>query len=179
MTATEVMERTQENLRLMGPILGRLQPEYLTPTVTRSYGILKRKGFFPPVPQELAGTGITIKYISPIARAQRASELQGIAKTIDFVAALGERHPEVWDEFNMPATARLVADINGAPASTMNSPETVAEIRRVRTEAQAEQEEQAKMAAVAESAGKAAPALKAVQGMGEAFTGAQLGEQGG
>jgi hypothetical protein len=167
MTATEVMERTQENLRLMGPILGRLQPEYLTPTITRSYGILKRKNFFPPTPKQLSGTGISIKYVSPIARAQRASELQGIAKTIDFVAALGDRHQEVWDEFNIPSTARLVAEINGAPASTLNSPETVAEIRRVRSEAQAEQEEQAKLMQAAESAGKAAPALKAIGGLGE------------
>ena len=177
MTATEVMERTQENLRLMGPILGRLQPEYLTPTIARSYGILKRMNMFPPAPAAIVNTGISIKYTSPIARAQRMSELQGIAKTIDFVAALGERHPEVWDEFNMPSTARLVADINGVPAATRNSPETVVEIRKAREAAQAEQEKQAQLAAMAESAGKAAPALKAIGGMGAASEG--MGMEGG
>ena len=40
MTATEVLQRTEEKMRLLGPVLGRLQSELLQPLITRAFNIL-------------------------------------------------------------------------------------------------------------------------------------------
>jgi len=42
MTATEVVQRTEEKMRLLGPVLGRLQAEMLQPLIARAFNILAR-----------------------------------------------------------------------------------------------------------------------------------------
>jgi len=43
MTATEVAQRAEEKLRILGPTLGRLQSELLEPTIIRVFSIMLRK----------------------------------------------------------------------------------------------------------------------------------------
>ena len=43
MTATEVVQRTEEKMRLLGPLTGRLSQELLQPLITRVYSILSRQ----------------------------------------------------------------------------------------------------------------------------------------
>ena len=47
MTATEVMQRTEEKMRLLGPVLGRLQSELLQPLITRSFNLLFKNNKLP------------------------------------------------------------------------------------------------------------------------------------
>ncbi len=46
MTATEVVQRNEEKMRLLGPVLGRLQSELLRPMIDRTFAILLRKKLF-------------------------------------------------------------------------------------------------------------------------------------
>jgi hypothetical protein len=39
MTATEVIQRNEEKMRLLGPVLGRLQSELLKPLIDRVFNI--------------------------------------------------------------------------------------------------------------------------------------------
>jgi hypothetical protein len=39
MTATEVVQRNEEKMRLLGPVLGRLQSELLRPLIDRTFAI--------------------------------------------------------------------------------------------------------------------------------------------
>jgi len=57
MTATEVLQRTEETLRLLGPMLGRLQSEDLGPMLNRVYAELARQEMFDDPPPELEGVG--------------------------------------------------------------------------------------------------------------------------
>ncbi|GJM01958.1 MAG: phage head-tail connector protein [Rhodomicrobium sp.] len=75
MTATEVMQRTQERMRLLGPMLGRLESELLGPLVARVYGLLDRLELLPEPPEQIIGSDFTVQYVSPIAQAQRAVEI--------------------------------------------------------------------------------------------------------
>jgi hypothetical protein len=75
MTATEVMQRTQERMRLLGPVLGRLESELLGPLVTRVFGLLHRLGKLPEPPEQIQDREFTVQYVSPIAQAQRAVEI--------------------------------------------------------------------------------------------------------
>jgi hypothetical protein len=58
MTATEVMQRTEEKIRLLGPLLGRQHSELLRPLIERVYEISGAAWPFPVAPQILAGEKI-------------------------------------------------------------------------------------------------------------------------
>lgn len=92
MTATEVMQRTSEQMRLFGPLIGRLETEMLGPLVDRVFGILSRIGELPPAPQEIQGADFTVEYVSPIATAQKQQAVAGIMQTFQVLGAFG---PEV------------------------------------------------------------------------------------
>ena len=46
MTATEVMQRNEEKMRILGPVLYRLQQELLHPLIIRCFNIMLRKNLF-------------------------------------------------------------------------------------------------------------------------------------
>jgi hypothetical protein len=55
MTATEVAERHEEKMLMMGPVLERLNNELLYPLVEVTFTHMIEMGALPPAPQELAG----------------------------------------------------------------------------------------------------------------------------
>jgi hypothetical protein len=92
MTATEVMQRTQERMRLLGPMVGRLEAELLGPLVTRVFGILYRQGLLPPAPEEIQEKDFTVEYVSPIATAQKQTEANGMMQVWQMLGMFG---PEI------------------------------------------------------------------------------------
>ena len=72
MTATEVAERHEEKLMMLGPVLSRLNEEVLRPLIERCFDILARQGQLPPPPEELRGQKLSVEYTSMLARSQRA-----------------------------------------------------------------------------------------------------------
>ena len=98
MTAREVMERQQEKLQQLGPVVERLQDEFLSPIIERVYNIAERMGLFPPLPEELAermaDQDIKIEYISPLAQAQKMSGLVNIEQAVSFAGQMAQIYPE-------------------------------------------------------------------------------------
>lgn len=92
MTATEVVQRTAEQMRLFGPMIGRLESEMLGPLVERVFGILTRQGVLPVAPQEIQDKEFTVEYVSPIATAQKQQSAHGVVQVIQMIGMLG---PEV------------------------------------------------------------------------------------
>jgi hypothetical protein len=94
MTATEVMQRTSERMRLLGPLIGRLESELLGPLVERVFGILEREQKLPPVPPQITKevNEFTVEYVSPIATAQKQQAVNGIMQSLQLFTPLG---PEV------------------------------------------------------------------------------------
>jgi hypothetical protein len=92
MTATEVMQRTSERMRLLGPLIGRLEAEMLGPMVERIFGILDRLKLIPKVPEILSEREFTVEYVSPIATAQKQQATQGIAQVMQLLGMFG---PEI------------------------------------------------------------------------------------
>ena len=88
MTATEVMQRTAERMRLLGPLIGRLEAELLGPMVERIYGILSRMNLLPVPPKEIEGADFTVEYVSPIATAQKQMSANGIMQAMSVVAGV-------------------------------------------------------------------------------------------
>jgi hypothetical protein len=91
MTATEVVQRTQEMMRLFGPLIGRLESELLGPLIERIFGIMMRQQLLPPPPQILQGKSFGVQFVSPVATAQKQSHYQGLVQAAQLmVAAVGE-----------------------------------------------------------------------------------------
>lgn len=66
-----------------------------------------------------------IEYTSPMRKAMRASEAIAISRTLEAIMPVAQVDPGVLDVFDMEATARELADINGYPIKGLRSPEAV------------------------------------------------------
>ncbi len=158
MTATQVIELARLSQRLLSPVLGRMQVEALGPMLDRVYGILSRiRGFFPPAPAEIEGASFVIDYVSPIARAQQASEVQAILDSIAATTGIAELSPGVIDNIDLDEAVRQIFAGNGAPIEILRRTSEVAELRALRAEQQAEQEQLDKFSQMAEAGGRVAP----------------------
>jgi len=138
MTATEVMQRTEEAMRLLGPMLGRMHQEYLKPMIERVYNIMLRRGKLPPVPPDLNGVRLDVKYSSLIAKAQRMSDVQNIGRTLETVAPFLQLDSQGGDNFNVDNIVRIVAGILGFPQEAIRNAEDVIVMREQRKQAQEE-----------------------------------------
>lgn len=149
MTATEVAERHEEKLLMLGPVLERLHNELLDPLIALTFSDLLQAGAIPPPPPELEGQPIRVEFVSMLAQAQRAV---GTAATDRFVANLGtvaSFKPDVLDKFNSDKWVDAYSDSLGIDPELIVADDQVALVRQQRAEAQqrAEQMQQVEQAA--------------------------------
>lgn len=141
-TAAEIMERSQEKLLMLGPVIERYQTEILDPLITRSFGMLHRKGLLPPVPPELAGEEMNIEYVSVLAQAQKQSSGNAIRQLTSEVARLASVAPQVLDKIDFDQCVDELAAITGSPARIIRSDD---DVQKRRAEQQAAIQQQAKL----------------------------------
>ena len=162
MTATEVVSRTEEKMRLLGPVMGRLQAELLQPLIGRCFAILSRQKKFAPAPPMLQDGNIDIEYVSPLAKAQRSGDIQGILQMIEFLMPLMQLDQGVADYLDMDGLAKHIIKVTGTPATVVRGEGEVSGIRENRAAAMQQQQEMMMAQQMASAAGEAAPALRAV-----------------
>lgn len=169
MTATEVLQRRDEMLRLMSPMVARLQTERLGPLIARSFAIMWRNGLLPPAPPELQGAAWTVEYLGPLAMAQRANDAEAAQRWMQSIALMAQLDPAVVDVIDADAMARFLADRQGAPASVMRAQQVVEQLRQQRAERQQQAEQLAglQQAAAAARDGAGAAAQLAQAGGGQ------------
>ena len=136
-TAREIVERHEEKLQALGPVLEGLISELLNPLVDRTFGIMQRAGLIPPPPPEIQGMELKVEYISVLAQAQKMMGTTAIEQTVRFVGAMGAAVPEVLDNLDHDETVRKYADMVGVPPEMIRSEEEVATLRKARAEQQA------------------------------------------
>jgi hypothetical protein len=169
MTATEVAQRTEENQRLMGPVLGRQHFELLRPLVERLFGIcLRRGGVFRAPPAELHGKPLQVKYISQIARAQRSNELSALTRTLSVVAPIAQAQPEILDRLDGDQIISDVGNISGLPAKWFRNEKTVKTLRESRAQAHQEQAAQDQQGQLVDNVAKLQTAASAGAGQANA-----------
>ena len=128
MTATEVMQRTEEKMRLLGPVLGRLQSELLQPLITRSFNLLLKMASFPTT-RKLGDQDVEIEYVSPLAKAQKTQELSSVMRGIEIFGSLQNVAP-VFDYLDVDGLVDHIKDVLGLPAKVMRSKAQVQEIQQ-------------------------------------------------
>lgn len=136
MTATEVLQRTEDTMRLLGPLVGRMNAEFLRPMIDRVFRICLDRGLLPPPPQALVGKKFDVKYTSLIAKAQRVSEGQNVLRTVEAVAPFIQMDETVKDNFKGDAMVRFLAGVFSFPQEGMRSQRELAEIRESRMQMQ-------------------------------------------
>ncbi|MDR1275861.1 MAG: head-tail connector protein [Candidatus Accumulibacter sp.] len=129
MTATEVHVRVNLIRQLLGPIYGRLQAEYLQPLIERCFGLAWRAGVFGPAPESLAGREFSIRYLSPLARAQKLDDVTAIERYIADVASFAQIFPELVDQIDGARAGRRIAEGLGVPSDVTRSDDEVARVR--------------------------------------------------
>lgn len=150
MTATEVHARIGLIRQLLGPIFGRMQSEFLQPLVERCFGLAYRAGALGQAPRELQGQNFAVRYISPLARAQKLEEVSAIERFAQTAMTIAQAKPEVMDLFDAEAGMRAVGDALGVPNSAIRSADDVDALRKIRAEQQAAAQQQAQQQAVAQ-----------------------------
>ena len=163
MTATEVLQRTEEKMRLLGPMLGRQQAEFLRPMVSRVFEIMSRAGMIDQAPEALEGRTLDVNYSSMVAKAQRVNDMQTIMQTMQAVNPFVAADQSVLDNFNGDIAVRVIAEGYGFPQEILRTEEEIVSLREQRAQAQeqamqAQQEQQQ-----TENAIKGVPAMATME----------------
>lgn len=160
MTATEVIQRTEEKLRVMGPMLGRVQTELLGPMIERVFNLMLRAGKFPDPPANMGGMNIKIVYTSPIVKAQQQARMGAITNLISIMGPLIQANPALLDNLDGDYALRETGSALSLPPQIFNSVEEVEKIRSDRAEARKQAESMQAATVTADIGAKAAAAKK-------------------
>jgi len=161
MTATEVLQRNEEKMRILGPVMGRIQSELLEPMINRVFSIMLRNRLFREAPPILANQEIDIEYVSPMALAQKGQELQNVMRGLELFGSLSQTMP-VMDYIDENGLVKQLVQTLGLPARMIKSDKEVQGIRMERQEAQQQQMQMQQQMAESEMAKNAAPLAKEV-----------------
>jgi hypothetical protein len=159
MTATEVIQRNEEKMRILGPVLGRLQSELLQPLITRCFNILLRNNKFKEIPEFIGEQSIEIEYVSPLAKAQKTGELQALMRGIEVMGSLQNVAP-VMDYLDSDNLVMYIKEVLGIPSKVLKSKGQVQQIRAEKQQQMMEQQQMQQEMQTAEVANKAAPLAK-------------------
>lgn len=145
MSATEVIERTNEKGILLAPTVGRLRPDM---QIDRELDLMLTNGWHPPIPPRLreamkSGAVVhTTTHTSPLAKAMRAQEAAGFFRTLEgvkeIVAVTGDH--SILDPFDFDSATRGIAEIQSVRESWMADDKQIAAKRKSRADAQQRQE---------------------------------------
>ncbi|HAW74458.1 MAG TPA: hypothetical protein DCW74_01840, partial [Alteromonas australica] len=161
MTATEVVQRTEEKMRLLGPVLGRLQAELLQPLIGRVYNLMVRQKQFAAAPDFMRDSDIEIEYVSPLAKAQRQGDIQSALRMLELFGPLAQLDQSALDYIDVDGMSKYLLKTLSVPATTIRGQSEVDEIRQKRQVEQEQITEQQQAQALARAAGDAAPFIKA------------------
>lgn len=148
MTATEVAERHEEKLLMLGPVLERLHNELLDPLIDNTFNRMVEANAIPPAPDELQGQELSVEFVSMLAQAQRAIGTNSIDRYVNNMGMVAQMKPDVLDKFDSDVWADSYADMLGVDPKLVVAGEKVAKIRQERAQAQqamAQQEQNAQM----------------------------------
>lgn len=152
MTATEVAERHEEKMLMLGPVLERLDNELLYPLVESTFTHMVEMGAIPPAPPELQGQDLNVEFISMLAQAQRAIGTNSVDRFVGSLGTVAQLKPDVLDKFDSDAWADQYSDMLGVDPNLIVASDQVAMVRQARAQAQAAQQQAAAAQQVSQTA---------------------------
>lgn len=153
-TATEVAERHEEKLLMLGPVLERLHNEMLSPMIENTFQMMVEAGIVPTPPKELQGMDLNIEFVSTLAQAQRAIGVGSIDRLLGTVGNMAQLKPEVLDKLNADQIVDTYADMLGVDPNLIIGDENVAIVRQQRADQQQKAQAAQEAMAMADMASK-------------------------
>ena len=136
MTATEVAERHEEKLLMLGPVLERMHNEILDPLVGMTFARMVEAGIVPPPPEEMQGMDLNVEFVSMLAQAQRAIATNSVDRFVSNLGMVASIKPNVLDKFDADRWVDTYADMLGIDPELIVPGDQVVLIRQQRAEAQ-------------------------------------------
>lgn len=100
-TTLEIQERIRGTLKHLGPPVGRIWREGLTPILSGSIMDLIRNHAVEQPPPELGGVNFDLEYVGPLAMALKSEQARGFQEWINFVGAATQAFPDKHLEDNV------------------------------------------------------------------------------
>ena len=120
MTATEVIERSDEMIRILGATYNRIQSELLNPLLDRCLSILRRRGLIPEL--VIDGQLAEIQYKSPLIQRQMENSAKN---ALTWLNALSELGADGLTYLNVDAFINWLAQSLGVPLELIKKQEEV------------------------------------------------------
>jgi hypothetical protein len=158
MTATEVAERHEEKLLMLGPVLERLHSEILSPLIEITFEQMIEAGIIPPAPEELQNRELNVEFVSMLAQAQRAIGTNSIDRYVMSLGVVAQMKPDVLDKFDADYWADAYSDMMGVDPRMVVPGDKVTLIRNQRAQQAASQQAAMQMNAGADTMNKLAQA---------------------
>lgn len=151
-TATEVAERHEEKMLMLGPVLERLHGELLRPLVENTFARMVETGMVAPPPPELENIELNVEFTSVLAQAQQAVGTDAVDRYVNTIGVVAQMKPGVLDKFDEDVWADQYADALGVDPKMIIGSERVAFLREERAKQQQQAEAREAAAQVAATA---------------------------
>ena len=127
-TATEIMERKEEKLLALGPVLEQLNKDVLDPLIDNQFMLMNEAGLIPPAPEELQGMPLKVEYISIMAQSQKMAGIATMDHFISGVTQIAEIYPQALKKVDFNEYIDQRADAMGISARIVRSDDRVQEL---------------------------------------------------
>ena len=160
-TVPEIVERREEKILMLGPVLQNHRDGLLKPLIDRTFYICMRRGMLPPPPPELEGVDLRVEMIGLLAQALRAVNSSGIERFVGFAGTLAQAQanagesPTVLDKVDFDQAMDEYGLALGVPPTVIRSDDKVEVIRKGRAQQQAAQQAAAAAQPIQQIAGAA------------------------
>jgi hypothetical protein len=139
-TAYEISKKHEEKLQQLGPVVERLQPEFLDKVINRNFEIGFKRGLFGEPPEELQGQDINIEYESILHQAQKMVGITSIEQTVGFIKSLSEVRPDALDKMDVDEMIDDYSNSVQVNPKIIHSEDEVAKKRAAQAEAMKQQQ---------------------------------------
>jgi len=160
MTAREIVERHEEKMTNLGPVLEQVTGEFHTPSIETLYSFMQEHDLLPPPPEEVEGQELKIEYVSILAQAQKMMGLKPLEQVLSFAGSMYGIFPEVRDIIDADQAVRSYSEMVGSQTKVLRDPDIVEKIRLAKQQALQKQEQAAQIAQMAQSGQQAAAGAK-------------------
>lgn len=137
MTATEVLNRRDDTLRQLGPVLTRSYQEMFAPLLDRTFDLMYQNNMLAPPPEEIMNVELYIDYVSPMAVAQKQQDIDAMIRTYQTALLFSQTDPHVLRNFNLDEMARYAGVVNNIQTRFINDPSVAQGAREQEAQAQA------------------------------------------
>ncbi len=179
-TAREVVERHEEKMLMIGPVLEQLYSDLLDPLIDVAFSYIMEAGIAPPPPPELEGEELKVEYISVLAQAQRMAGMEKVEQFSMFVGNVAQLQagagsaPDVLDNIDFDKTVHIYGDMIGIHPDILRDEQKRDFIRAERARAMQQQQQLAQ----AQQAAETGKAMSQIENRENNAIGALLGSPG-